>query len=347
MNLKKKVISTVVSLLLFIAAYIFVFKDYSITEFRANLDNCNKIYLLLAMSCVLAWVFLEALFFKYIFKKMNYKISWFQAIGYVFTETYFSAITPSSTGGQPVQMVEMNKDKIPYRISSIVILINTLLYKLAILTVVILGFIIFNKEIRVLTPTFKVFLTIGFITTTTLTVIVLCLMFTKKFIVKLVHFIYKILWKLKIKKKTENSEEKLEKSIKEYHNAANYIKNDKKTMLKSFIIIFLQRLSFFMIYFFIYKSFNMKDISLLFAVTIQAFLTMATDFIPIPGAVIISEALILETNNALGITSIAKGATLIYRNISFYLLVLLSLTYYIIFRSINRKPAVKIEKEAN
>lgn len=346
MNLKKKVISTTISLLLFIAAYLFIFKDYSITEFKTNLVICNKFYLLLAMSCVLSWVCLEALFFKYIFKKMNYKISWFQAIGYVFTETYFSAITPSSTGGQPVQMVEMNKDKIPYRISSIVVLINTILYKISILLIVVLGFIIFYNKIKILTSTFKICLAIGFVITTSITILILSLMFTKKFIIKLVYFIYKMLWKLKIKKKDENSEQKLEASIREYNMAANYIKKDKKTMINSFIIIFLQRLSFFLIYFFIYKSFNIKDISLPFAIAIQAFLTMATDFIPIPGAVIISEALILETNKALGITSIAKGATLIFRNISFYWLVLISLIYYIIFRSINRKPAIKIEKEA-
>lgn len=345
MNLKKKVISTTIFLLLFIAAYIFVFKDYSITEFKNTLGNCNRAYLILAIGCVILWVFFESLFFKFIFKKMNYKISWFQAIGYVFTETYFSAITPSSTGGQPVQMVEMNKDKIPYRISSIVILINTLLYKVAILLIVIIGFVIYYKEINILTPTFKMCAIIGFAITSFLVVLVLCLMFSKEFIVKLVNFAYRILWKLKIKTKTKESEQKLNNSIKEYHHAANYIKNDKKVMIVSFIIILLQRLSMFSVYYFIYKSFSIKDISLLFAITIQAFLTIATDFIPIPGAVIISEALLVETNEVLGITSIAKGATLIFRNISFYLLVMIALAYYLLFRITKRNPAVKIEKE--
>ena len=343
MNLKKKISSTAIFILLFIAAYIFVFKDYSINSFRETLNNCDKLYLIFAIGCVVLWAFFESLFFKFIFKKMNYKINWYQAFGYVFTETYFSAITPSSTGGQPVQMVEMNRDNIPYRISSIVILINTLLYKVAILLIVLIGFIAFYKEINVLTPTFKICAAIGFTITSSLVVLVLCLMFSKNFIVRLVNFVYRILWKLKIKKKTEDSDKKLEESINEYRAAANYIKNDKKVMLQSFIIIFLQRLSMFSIYFFIYKSFHIGSISLLFAVTIQAFLTMATDFIPIPGAVIISEALIMETNEVLGITSIAKGATLIFRNISFYFLVIIALIYYVVFRSIKRKPAIKIE----
>jgi uncharacterized membrane protein YbhN (UPF0104 family) len=53
----------------------------------------------------------------------------------------------------------------------------------------------------------------------------------------------------------------------------------------------------------------------------------------------------METNEVLGITSIAKGATLIFRNISFYFLIIVALIYYVIFRTLKRKPAIKLEKE--
>ena len=345
MNIKKKIISTAIFLLLFFLAYYFVFRDYSITEFQQTLSKCNPLFIMIAICCVGLWVFLEAFFFKYIFKKLKYKITWHQAIGYVFTETYFSAITPSSTGGQPVQMVEMNKDKIPYRISSIVVLINTLLYKLALLVIVLIGFFLFYSEIKGLTPAFRGFALLGFIITTLLVVLFLCLLFSKKFIMKLVNFFYGILWKLKIKKKDKESQKKLEASIDEYRNVAKYIKNDKKTVIKSFLIIFGQRLSLLLVNYFIYKSFNVTGIPVLFAITIQAYLTIAADFIPVPGGVIISEALLIETNVVLGITDIAKGATLVFRNISFYFLVIVSLVYYMIFHYAKRKPAEKIEDE--
>ena len=345
MNLKRKLISTGVFLLLFTLAYIFVFKDYSITEFQETMRKCDGLYIFIAIGCVGLWVFFEAYFFKFIFKKLGYSISWYQSIGYVFTETYFSAITPSSTGGQPVQMVEMNKDKIPYKISSIVVMINTLLYKIALLVIVVLGFIFFYPQIKELTPTFRGFTLLGFIITSLLVFLLLALLFSKKFIKKLVNFGYNILWKLKIKKKTSDSDDKIEASINEYKRAAEYIKKDKKVMAQSFMIIFLQRLSLLLVNFFIYKSFHITGISLFYAITIQAFLTIAADFIPVPGGVIISEALLLETNQVLGITSIAKGATLIFRNISFYFLVFVSIVYYMIFHYAKRKPAEKIKEE--
>ena len=344
MNLKKKIISTSVFILLFILAYIFVFKDYSLTEFQETMSKCNGWYLLVAMLCVVSWVFFEALYFKYILRKLNYRISWYQAIGYVFTETYFSAITPSSTGGQPVQMIEMNKDKIPYRVSSIVVILNTILYKVALLLIVLVGYIFYFNQIQDLTPSFRGFTLLGVIITSLLVALLMALIFSKKFIVKLANFGYSILWKLHIKKKDDNSEKKVEASLEEYREVSRYIKSDKKVLFKSFGIIFMQRLSLLLVNFFIYKAFNVSGISLFYAVTIQAFLTIAADFIPVPGGVIISEALLIETNEVLGITSIAKGATLVFRNISFYFLVIVSLVYYMIFHYVKRKRAEIIDK---
>ena len=345
MSLKKKIISTIIFKLLLTLAYFFVFKGYSFKEFQNTLENCDKIYLIIAGICVLLWVFFESLYFKYILKKLNYKISWYQAIGYVFTESYFSAITPSSTGGQPMQMMEMNKDNIPYRISSIVVLINTFLYKIALFVILILGSILYCNELKFFSTTFKVFAILGFLVTLLLVILFIAIVFSKNFSSKLANFIYKIFKKLRIKKYSNSSMEKLNQSIEEYREAAVYIKSNKKILITSFLILFMQRISLLTVNFLVYKAFHVNGISLPFAIVIQAFITIAADFFPLPGGVIISEAFIIETNELLGITSIAKSATLVLRNISFYFLVLVSLIYYLIFHFAKRKKAIKTTKK--
>lgn len=342
MNFKKKIISTIIFVLLFILAYLFVFKNYSITEFLNTIKNCRYEYIIIAIICVFFWVFFEALFFKIIFKKLNYKISWYQAFGYVFTEFYFSAITPSSTGGQPVQMIEMRKDKIPYRISSIIVLINTMFYKLSLILIVTVGFIVYHDKIKDFSSLFKGFSIFGYIITLAIALFFLILIFSNKIITKLVNWFYKLLDKLKIRKNDSEKQKKLDASIEEYKEAAKYIRKNYKVMFITFIVIFLQRTSLLMVNYFIYKAFNIDSISICFALTIQAFLTIAADFIPLPGGVIVSEALLIEINNILQISSISKSITLVFRNINFYLLVLVSLIYYIIFHYSKRKEAQKI-----
>ena len=342
MKLKKNLISTGIFLLLLFLAYYFVFRDYSMSQFIETLKGCKTGFFIDAILCVCAFVFFEALFFKVIFKKLGYKISWYKSLGYVFTEIYFSAITPSSTGGQPIQMIEMSKDKIPYRVSSIVVFINTLFYKLALLLIVIIGFLVFYNEISNFSNVFKIAAIFGFIMTLALILFFTFLIFSKKVMKWLLKFIIKVSGIRKSVDK-EKLTERYKLALDEYSQVAKYIKGNKKTLVITFIIIFMQRLSLLLVSYFVYKSFNVEGISLFYAITIQALLTIAADFIPLPGGVIISEGLFIEVNKILGITAISSGVTIVFRAISFYALVLVSLLYFVVFHFVKRKPAEKIE----
>ena len=342
MKLKRNLISTGIFLLLLFLAYYFVFRNYSLNEFFETLKGCRPGFFLDAILCVCGFVFFEALFFKVIFKKLGYKISWYKSLGYVFTEIYFSAITPSSTGGQPIQMIEMSKDKIPYRVSSIVVFINTLFYKMALLLIVIIGFLVFFDEVMNFSNVFKITAILGFILTLALVLFFIFLIFSKK----VMKGVLKLIIKVSGLRKSVNKEELTERyrvALDEYSEVAKYIKGNKKTLLITFIIIFMQRLSLLLVSFFVYKSFNVEGISLFYAITIQALLTIAADFIPLPGGVIISEGLFIEVNKILNISSIASGVTIVFRAISFYALVLVSLLYFLVFHFVKRKPAEKIE----
>ena len=336
MNLKKKIISTIFFVFLLFLAYFLVFKNYSIPQFLHTLKTCKTQYFLLAVMCMFSFVFFEALFFKIILKKLGYKINWYQAFGYVFTEVYFSGITPSSTGGQPIQMVEMSKDKIPYRISSIIVLINTMFYKLALLIILLIGFIIFHEEIFKFSTIFKVTAILGSIVTVLIILFFVCLIFSERF----VGYIIKLLLKTK---KFKNKDTKLNDALNDYAEAAKYIRENPKVLASSFISIFMQRLSLLLVSYFVYKSFNINNISIFFAITIQAYLTIATDFVPIPGGILVSESLFIEVNEILKISSLSRSITIIFRSISFYILILVSLLYYLVFHFKKRKPAIKIE----
>ena len=342
MKLKKNLISTGIFLLLLFLAYYFVFRNYSINEFINTLKKCRPGFFLDAILCVCGFVFFEALFFKVIFKKLGYKVSWYKALGYVFTEIYFSAITPSSTGGQPIQMMEMSKDKIPYRVSSIVVFINTLFYKLALLLIVLIGFLIFHNEIASFSNVFKITAILGFILTLALVLFFIFLIFSKK----VMKGVLKLIIKISGLRKSVNKEELTERyksALEDYSQIAKYIRSNKKTLFYTFLIIFMQRLSLLLVSFFIYKSFNVEGISLFYAITIQALLTIAADFIPLPGGVIISEGLFIEVNNILNISSMSSGITIVFRAISFYALVFVSLLYFLVFHFVKRKHAEKIE----
>ena len=239
-------------------------------------------------------------------------------------------------------MMEMSKDNIPYRVSSIIVFINTLFYKLALLLIILIGLIFYNNRIASFSTTFKVTAILGFITTLALVIFFILLVFSKKVVRAMLKFLVKVS-KLKKKNNQEEMTEKYQKALDDYVEISKYIRTNRRTLFSTFIIIFMQRLSLLLVSYFIYKSFNVEGISLFYAITIQSLLTIATDFIPLPGGVIISEGLFIEVNKILNIASISKGITIVFRAISFYALVLVSLVYFIIFHFVKRKKAEKVE----
>lgn len=344
MKNKKNIIFTIIFIILIFFAYYFVFRDYSLKKFFNAFYECNHFYLILAVLCMGLWVFFESLFLKTMFRKLNYKVSWYQALGYVFTEAYFSLVTPGSSGGQPVQMYEMSRDKIPYRTSSIVVFVNTMFYKLSLVIIGILSFILYFKEFLNFSTIFKIMFLIGFVVNILIIIAFLLLVYTKSLIRKITKFVTKILIKFSFVKNIDEFNNKLNESVEDYLKSANYIRNHKKILLQTFSTVFFQRLSILLVFYFVTKAFNISSYSVFYAIAVQTFLTISMDSIPIPGGVIIGEGLVMEAADALNIIKYSRDITLIFRGISVYLLVIVSLLYYIFFHYKKRKKAEFIKE---
>ena len=100
---------------------------------------------------------------KVILKALNYDITLKKGIFYSMVEFYFSGITPSSTGGQPVQLYYMTKDDIPIRKSYITLMLNTIYFKLIMVILGILVLLINSSYVLGSALIYKVFFFIGFI----------------------------------------------------------------------------------------------------------------------------------------------------------------------------------------
>ena len=66
-------------------------------------------------------------------KAFGYKRKFRKALVYSTSDIYFSAITPSATGGQPASAYFMMNDKIPGAVTTIVLLVNLTLYTTSII----------------------------------------------------------------------------------------------------------------------------------------------------------------------------------------------------------------------
>ena len=340
-NIKKYVFSAILFVLLILGTYYFILKDYSIEEFFTSLKNCNPFILIWAFVLLISYAFFHCLYLKRMFYHLGYKINWYQALGYIMTEVYFSAITPSSMGGQPIEMIEMSKDKIPYRVNSVVILLNTLIYKVALVFLAIIGFLFFSQKLFTFNTLFNWLVLLGFVTTLLVMLLFFLLIYSEKLMYRIIQFVLKILKKFKVKNVAER-EAKLKESVKEYQECAKFTKKHPKILLEAFIILLLQRISILSISYVIYLSFGLNELSIFEVITFQVCITLGSDFVPFPGGVVVSEGLLLQANQVIYGAVLATSGMMLLRGISFYLLVTFSFIFYLFFHFVKRRKAVKI-----
>ena len=92
--------------------YHLIFKDQDINNLLSIIKSTNKLFLLSGIMCILVFFFLEAYNVKKLLEALGDKISVFKSLKYTFIGYFFSSITPAASGGQPVEIYYMTKDKV-------------------------------------------------------------------------------------------------------------------------------------------------------------------------------------------------------------------------------------------
>ena len=142
---------------------------------------------------------------KIMLKAFKKNIPLKKGIFYSLVEFYFSGITPSSTGGQPVQLYYMTKDKIPVRNSYIILILNTIYFKVILIILGIAVLLFKNSYILDNNVVYIFFFGLGFLTD--LVIVTLCLGFLldKRLIKKVLTKIFSLGKHFRIiRKKTES-----------------------------------------------------------------------------------------------------------------------------------------------
>ncbi|HIX77863.1 MAG TPA: flippase-like domain-containing protein [Candidatus Fusicatenibacter merdavium] len=213
----------------------------------------------------------------------------FSSVGF-----FFSCITPSASGGQPMQIYYMKKEKIPIPVSTVVLMVVTITYKL-VLVVIGLGIMIFARGflhhyLEGILPVFYLGLALNVFCVTLMTVLVFHPVLAREMLLKGMG----LLERLHLMKKKEARRQKLNDSMEVYRETAVYLKDHKRVLFHVIIITFLQRMALFSVTWFVYRAFQMQGTPAVDVVFLQAVISVSVDMLPLPGGMGISETLFLN-----------------------------------------------------
>ena len=229
----------------------------------------------------------------------------------------YSALTPFSTGGQPMQIYTMKKMGMDTGSAGAIIAVKTLVYQIVmvgyamILVVLKLGY--FQHSVS----NFSFLTIIGLLTNSAF--IVLVLMFTLSSTVtdKMLRGSIKLLTKLHLCKHPEERYAKIHGSLSGFHDSARIMGKSFKMYASAVILTMVQITLSSMIPYFIYRSFGLEGESLLTVVAAQTFVSMVSAFVPLPGASGGAEgSFVLFFGKIFG--AAVLPATLIWRMLTYY-----------------------------
>ena len=319
-NTKKTIINLTLFITLLAVTFYVIFKDQSIGEIINILRQAKVEFVLIGIVCMLIYVLCEAINIKRTLKALGEEITLISSIKYALIGFFFSGITPAASGGQPMQIYYMYKDKITVANSTLTLLINLSCTQIATISIALIS-VIFNHQY--LNKAMIIFFIIGVLLNASALSLLLIAIFSKKLLRKLMDFVIKIMKKLKLRN-IEEKIEKLENEITTYQDSSIYIKNNKLVILKTVITTFIQFFAFYSVSYWVYRSFGFNQYNIIQILMLQAVLYATVSGIPSPGAVGVSEGGYIAIFSYIYSENMINSAMLLNRGINFYFLVIFS-----------------------
>lgn len=342
---KRMIRNLIIFIILIILTFYIILKDQDITEIFNILGSVKKQYILVAALCMCIYVICEAINIGRTLKALNEKSKFFNNIKYALIGFFFSSITPAASGGQPMQIYYMYKDKISVANSTLALLINLSSMQIVTISIALIS-LIFNHNL-LNTGLIWLFI-IGIALNASALTLLLIAIFHKKLLKKLIDFVIKIMKKIKIKN-VEEKQEKLETELNKYNSSSDYIRNNKLVIIKIILTTYIQFLSYYSVSYWVYRSFGLNQYNIIKVISVQSILFATVSGIPSPGAVGVTEGGFIEIFKTIFPQQIISGAMILNRSINFYLLVAISGIVTIInairFQKLEKKSTENSEKK--
>ena len=295
MKSRKKIIFNGVFLAVVFAQTIYgVFHGEDLSSMMDAIHRADKRWLIPGIALVAFFIWGESIIIWYMMRSSGIQLKkrtcfLFSSVGF-----FFSCITPSASGGQPMQIYYMKKEKISIPVSTVILMIVTITYKL-VLVVIGIGIAIFgrgflHKYLEGILPVFYLGLALNIFCVTFMTILVFHPLLAKAIMVKGM----KLLERLHLVKKKDGRLKKLEDSMDTYRNTAAYLKNNPFVIVKVIGITFIQRMALFAVTWFVYQAFGLHGTGFWEILFLQAVISVSVDMLPLPGGMGISETLFLN-----------------------------------------------------
>ena len=317
---KKKIFWAIASVFiagLSIWAVISQSRNFSFATLKSFISGADKGWLIASFVCTFGFIWFEGFALVRIARHFGYKTNALDGTVYGGADVYFSAITPSASGGQPASAYFMMKDGIPGYATTVALLINLVMYTLALLTVGIVSIIFKYPMLKNFSVLSRFFIGIGIVVLIFLALVFYMLLRKGKILYGICDAVIGLMEKIHVIRHGDKLRKKLRNTMAEYQECSNSITGQTGFLAEIFFWNLMQRMSQLLVSFMIFMSMGEGVKKAVDVSVIQCFVAMGSNCVPIPGAMGVADYIMIDGFKQL-VGDNAANMELLCRGVTFY-----------------------------
>lgn len=308
----------ILGMTLFLVLY-FIFSPGGFVDLIESGLKINIFWIVIAIALHLLNIFLDATIIYLFLRETTPQVKYFKnALITGMTGQFFCAVTPSATGGQPMQILTMSRMGIKPSHGTSALIQKFLVWQFMLagycIVAVVARFSFFAER---LDPAMWVFSIIGFSAQVMMIVVLLLASFAKGLTTKIVNGIFRLLGKMHILRNVDEKIKSVDETLSSFHDNNKALNKNKVLLVKVYVITAIQMTGLFLVPFCIAKSFGI-ECNMFDMLCAQAYVNMVSSLMPLPGGSGAAEYGFQVFFGAYFTKKTIKSAILLWRTITYY-----------------------------
>lgn len=342
MKLDYKKIGSFLFIVLSIAAVFFI--AFGNGELEKSIDAMQDMDLRWVAGIFLCWAvytFFDGMNYWAYLRHEGFRISLGRAVNVALIGFYYSNITPSAAGGQPMQVNSMRKAGIPVGYGTMAVTIRFITNQFMISFLSLLLFFLNRSFVYEQLGGAMWFVRFGWLINLGSVPLVLLAAFKRSWIQSLADRIIRLLEKIRVIKNRDMAMAKVTDTLDTYHTALHDLLKNPQQILFQFFLSFVSLLGLTMTVCFVYKAFGLSGTPWYHLLTISCLLYISASATPLPGASGAQEGGFLLYYRNIFPEDIIGLALLVWRFFTFYLFLIVGVFTVILEKMIVKRESAK------
>ena len=328
MERKRRVFWALITLLIAAATIYTVLSvsgDMSPAKLLSAVEHASPLWLCASLLCMAGFIVLEGLSLRCILRHLGYHRGFFQGLRYAAADQFFSAITPSASGGQPAAALMMGSSSVRVGAVTVTLVLNLILYTAATLTIGLVCLLVMPSVFLGLDGLSKVLVLVGLAVLVALTLLFHGLLRRGELLLRLGKKLFRLLHRIHLMRNPDRWDERLTRLTEEYGECAMAMAGKPDVWLKVYLLDLGQRAAQITVtltlHFAISRGAQANGAALWVT---QALAQIGSGCVPIPGGMGAADYLMLSGFQNLFPMEYAFELQILSRGVSFYICTLLS-----------------------